>query len=646
MFRSRLVRRALLVSLAAGVFAALLIGAGALYVYLDSRSDFDRLLAILERPAGNTELVFLDQAGAEFDRHSTGGRVYLPLELEDVDPEFIQDLLAVEDRNFRTHGGVDYTATLYAAYNYLGRFFTNQSPGEGPGRRGGSTISQQLVKLLLEYPPRTVFQKLKELTLAWRLEHEIKSNPERFIKEARPPRPRIADGEVFSPAKKFILERYLGEIYVAERIRGLEAGARIFLKQKNPPGTKPPTSRLTQLNSDERVLLLGLIHAPGILHSNSPRSRQNLLQKIKYRLRTAGRPTEEKSVDRPKKTGIDSIFTPRPEILSRRKSLINALPDHRARTPLARSLLSIRYARHRPRGTNYIQTARISSLDQQMGERLQEYIQAINKTGIGPRRTAAYILVRLKDGAVISMSDDPATEFNEAITLRRQIHSTIKPFLYAAAFDQLGLSPASIFRDHRFVFITEDGVEYAPGNTYRIFKGDLTLKSALQYSSNTVSLQLFQKLGPAPLIKVGRQAFRLRPSVQETFGFHPHPSLALGTVEMSPAQLSSAYLSLLTGGEKRYLKFETPGTATRSTPASRTRTNHVSRRRLPGARHDDVCRANGGHRRRSGIQRVDLKRPGGQKRQRPGRLLVRRFLRGPFACHLGRLSQVSPGAGS
>ncbi len=481
------------------------------------------LLDALERPAANPRLNFLDDRDRPFDSHAFDNKLHDNLSLDTIDPEFIRDLLAVEDRGFYAHGGVDYTATLRAAGDYLlaplGRLMGRPSGR----RRGGSTITQQLIKNVLNHRRRTPWTKLKEIHLA-RLVHA-----------------RLQDRLGGEKARELILTNYLNRLYITDRIRGLRNAAHVYLNSRD----------MGKLAPRERRLLLAILNAPGVFQKRDARRMRSVLRRIEIALRARGR--------RPAENGETTYYTGEAGARQRRVELEKTLPV-RARTNFADSHMRIVEPRLGISETRTVRTHRVSALNSALDVRLLEYLKRINNDSRdGCAKTGAYILIRVKDGAVIASGDSPCDEYNETVQLRRQIHSTYKPILYATAFMELGVGPATIYRDKRVSFRDDLGRVYSPGNNYRIFKGPITLKRALQFSTNTISLQLLNGFSPHTLVGQSQKAFALYPGEKLRHQFHTQPSLALGTVHLSPAHLAAAYLTLLSGGLKKYPAWERGG---------------------------------------------------------------------------------------
>ena len=145
-----------------------------------------------------------------------------PVKLADVPKGFIDAVLAIEDRRFYTHDGVDYEGTTRALFQNL---------NSGEIQQGGSTITQQLVKNTMGDPKkRDLKTKVREAVLALRLEHEMTKNQ--------------------------ILEKYLNTIYFGNGAYGIQAAVERYFGERDP--------RLLTLG--QAALLAGLIQSPETLN--------------------------------------------------------------------------------------------------------------------------------------------------------------------------------------------------------------------------------------------------------------------------------------------------------------------------------------------------------------------------------------------
>ncbi len=512
--RPRLRRLALL-----ALIAGLVLFVGTLAaIWHATSTDLQFLVSAVQHAPQPGEIIYHDAEGVMFD-HETSGVSYRSLGFSAVDVALNEDLIALEDKNFARHHGVDFLRTLRAGIYFV-----------FAGRRqsaGGSTLTQQLIKNLLMHHERTLIQKAKEILLALRLERALST-------------PAAESGPELSETKRQILAAYWNHLFVAHRHRGLRNFAERVLK-------KPASG----LSADERVAVLAIVRSPAAYLGTEEKFNEHL-GKIGAALRRVGRRKGDE-------VGLSLRLMRQwhqnyAQLLSSHTKVAGAIQP---RTSLAKSIGNLfnLHATDRPSAfaATHVRTQRISRLDDKLQQKLEGRLAKLNK-GLAENCsvTGAYLLLRLSDAAVIAAGEDSCSQFNELVQAKRQVSSTIKPFLYAYAFETLALNPASILDDRRFSVVASDGSLYAPGNHYKTFRGKMHLKNALQISANTISLQLFAKVNKAEFSRRLARVFARYPRDEVGHLLHADYSLALGTIDLSPVHVASAYLALLKSGRKAY----------------------------------------------------------------------------------------------
>lgn len=507
-------RRYALISLAIG--SALVVSI-VLLLWHKTSADLAFLISAVQHPPQTGEITYLDAAGVAFD-HEKSGTSYRSVELEEIDTELIADLIAVEDRNFASHRGVDFWRTMRAVFSYV--------VGAGSKASGGSTLTQQLIKNLLVHRERTIAQKAKEILLALRLENALVA--------------AVPTGGGLSVGKRQILSAYFNHLFVANRYRGLRKFSELVLRKN--------AARLT---AGERVAVLAVLRSPAAFMGPEVRLTETLWR-IESALGRAGRNaanaklTSAAEATRWLQNYATLIMGPAffAEALQLKSSLAKSISN----------LFNVRVARRDLSFTSTkVATQRIGRLDEALQQRLERRLQKLNPTSAEKCSvTGAYLLVRLSDAAIVAAGEDRCSQFNELVQAKRQVSSTIKPFLYAYAFETLQLTPASIFDDRRVSVVAKDGSTYAPANHYKTFRGKMHLKNALQVSANTVSLQLFDRVDKTGFSERMARAFARYPQDEVAPLLHRDYSLALGTVDLSLVHVAAAYLALLSRGRKVY----------------------------------------------------------------------------------------------
>jgi len=161
-----------------------------------------------------------------------------------------------------------------------------------------------------------------------------------------------------------------------------------------------------------------------------------------------------------------------------------------------------------------------------------------------PRLEGAVIVLESSTGAVRALVggwDFQRNKFDRATQARRQVGSAFKPFVFGAAFEN-GFTPADTIFDAPVVFAGADGLpSYAPRNYYRRYYGVLTLRYALEHSVNVASVKLMQLVGVDRVVDLARRLGIESP-------LPPYPSLALGSADLLPMELASAYAAIANQG--------------------------------------------------------------------------------------------------
>jgi penicillin-binding protein 1C len=408
-----------------------------------------------------------------FERPAEAGGYGVPIALEQVSPWVIAATLASEDQNFRWHPGVDPSAVARAAW-------LNARAGEF--RYGGSTVTQQLAKLL--HPePRTLVGKLREAWDAARLEHTL--------------------------GKQAILCQYLNRAYYGRGATGIEAAARRYFGK--------PAKELTLA---EATLLALLPRAPSAYDPDRfPERAKTRRAHVLELMRRQGRidPDQAASASR------EPI-----ELVSRE------------RAPRARHAVDRLIGDSTLRGD--VTTSLDLALQGRIERHLEQHLRRIQKDGA---EQAAVLVVRNADARIVAMVgsrdyEDAARHGAVNGTFsRRAAGSTLKPFLYALAFER------GKTRDSRILDQESTWTGYQPRNAEGRHHGWVTLERALGSSLNVPAVALLDELGvPALAARLAVLGFReVDPS-----GRRHGLSLALGGVPVSLVELASGYSALANDG--------------------------------------------------------------------------------------------------
>jgi penicillin-binding protein 1B len=424
-------------------------------------------------------------------------REWIPL--PQMPPRLVETILAVEDRRFYSHPGIDPVAVGRAVWRNLTK---------GGVVQGGSTITQQLAKNLFYSPQRTFARKIKEALAAVVLETKYR--------------------------KQDILESYLNEIYLGQAgfvsIYGVgEAAHRYFGKS------------LSELSTSEMAMIAGLIKGPNTFaptkHRALAQQRRDIVLGV---LRDQGRMTEEEwkiAVNQPVEVATpEDVLADAPYFVD---TVLRQVEDAIG-APLAEGL------RIDSTLDSILQQISTEGLENGLA-RLERAYPALK----GPEQLlqGAVVVLDPSTGSILALvggRDYRISQFNRAVQAHRQAGSLFKPFVYLAAFEasrtgtQPQMTPASLLADEPVTFESENGT-WAPQNYDRQFRGSVTLRSALEQSLNIPAVRVAKAVGTQPILDVIRQ-------VGVTTTMTNDLSLALGSPAVSLLDMVTAYGTLANRG--------------------------------------------------------------------------------------------------
>lgn len=418
------------------------------------------------------------------------------LRYEEIPENLRNAILTAEDQRFFEHHGIDPKGIVRAFYeNVVNREI----------KQGGSTITQQLVKNTFLSPERSLKRKIEEAFLALALENQM--------------------------SKENIFALYCNEIYLgqygAAGIHGVEQAARAYFDKD-----------LKDLNLTEAAAIAAMIKNPNRYapHKNEAEagSRRDWI------------------IGKMRETGT---ISPSEAEIAQNRELPLVKPKHDERTiapyfvDAATKVLTTDFQRD-VFNTNFnmrvyttLDTQLQSIAEQTVADQLNKLDRIYRKKGLNLQ--AALVAINPKNGKILAMvggRNYRESQFNRATDAMRQPGSTFKPFVYATALER-GRTPMSIYSDRPSEFVYDNGKPYKPANFGNSYKNDeITMKTALAKSSNVVAVEAAMESG---LRSVAR--------VAEEFGFtniEPYPSMALGTMEVTPLQLAAAYAVFANGGKR------------------------------------------------------------------------------------------------
>jgi penicillin-binding protein 1A len=374
--------------------------------------------------------------------------------------------------------------------------------------QGASTITQQLAKNLFFSYRRTYMRKFRELLVALQIETQYN--------------------------KREILEAYLNQIPFGVGAFGIEQAARSFFD-------KPAL----ELNLAESALLAGLPKSPTrynpYRYFEQAKKRQQL---VLARMSAVGYITSEEA---------DTAFQARLQLMQHPAGtlrggyfldlVLNDLEQRYGPEVVYHGGLKVSTTLDPQFQAWAIESLQngLLKLDQLMG--ISNQGETENDTsGFHPQ--GALVAIESNSGAVKALvggRDYSETEFNRAVESNRLPGSGFKPFLYYAAFEKLGLTPANVFIDKQITIPVVGARDWTPQNFGREHEGPMILKQALTKSVNAIAAQLVERTGPDAVVDVARRCGIISP-------LQPVYSLALGTSGVSPLEMAAAFSTFATGG--------------------------------------------------------------------------------------------------
>jgi penicillin-binding protein 1A len=392
----------------------------------------------------------------------------------DFPDNVVKAVISIEDRRFYSHWGFDIEGIIRAL---------RHNAAAGTIVEGGSTITQQLVKIRFLGHERTLHHKLREALVAVWLELTL--------------------------GKDEVLTRYLNSVYLGNGAYGMSAAARLYFGK-----------RLSELTLPEAAMLAGLIKAPSrdnpVLNPNAARARAAVV------------------IDAMRDNGMISAKSAneakaRPAVVHTSRQMLRAgtwfadwIARQAATVPGSFS------------GHMRLRTTLVPEL-QKLAE--QAVADTLARDGTERHVSQAALVAMRPDGAVVAMvggRDYAVNQFNRAVDAQRQPGSAFKLFVYFAALRK-GFSP-----DDAIDASPLDVNGWEPENFGDRRYGHVSLSEAFSRSINTAAVRLAQEVGLNEIISAARD-------LGLSGALPPVPSLALGSADVSLLDLTAAYAAVKAG---------------------------------------------------------------------------------------------------
>jgi len=432
---------------------------------------------------------------------------------DDIPPVMVQAVLAIEDRRFFEHSGVNFLRMGEAAWIDVVR---------GRHEQGGSTLTMQLSRGFFLTPEKTIKRKLTEMLIAEELEQKF--------------------------TKKQIFEFYGNWVDLGQRgsfaISGFAEASKAYFNKD-----------LKDITLPEAALLAGLIQRPSYLspyrHPERALERRNLVLESMVETHVITREQADKAKAAPLKLAppnVEASDAPyfvdmvRDQLISKfNESELND-QSYRIYTTLDPDL---------QRAAALAVESGIKLVDEQVKKLRTKKVKVGKKfettVAPGPQAQVAMVVLDPHTGSVLALvggRDYGWSQLNHAVA-KRPTGSIFKPFVYAAAMNtaldgsQTVLTPASTVTDAPSSFAYGDQI-YEPRNYKEEYHGDVSLRYALAMSLNNATVKVAEQVGYDKVADLAKSAGIL--SVKAT------PAMALGSYDASPLDMTGAYTSFANNG--------------------------------------------------------------------------------------------------
>jgi penicillin-binding protein 1B len=433
---------------------------------------------------------------------------------DDIPKVMVGAVIAIEDRRFFQHGGVNFMRLVEAAWID----FTHQRH-----QQGGSTITMQLSRAFFLTPEKTFKRKLIEMLIAVELEQKF--------------------------SKQQIFEFYANRVDLGQRgsftISGFAEGSRSYFNKD-----------LKDITVPEAALLAGLIQAPSYLspyrHPERALDRRNTVVEAMVETGAITRAQADQAKAAPLKLAPPNVeASDAPYFVDMvRDTIVSKLNEHEVNDQEYRIYTTLDPGLQRA-AAQAVETG-IKLVDDQVTKMRTRKTKVGNnkfETTVAPGPQAQVALVAMDPHtgeikALVGGRNYGASQLNHALA-KRPTGSIFKPFVYAAAINTAldgsttVITPASLVADQPSTFSYGDQI-YEPRNYKEEYHGDVTLRYALALSLNNATVKVAEEVGYDKVADLARSAGIA--SVRAT------PAMALGAYDATPVDMTAAYTSFANGG--------------------------------------------------------------------------------------------------
>jgi penicillin-binding protein 1B len=434
---------------------------------------------------------------------------------EDIPKVMVNAVLAIEDRRFFEHGGVNFVRMAEVAWIDL----THQRYAQG-----SSTITMQLSRGFFLTPEKTVKRKLTEMLIAEELEHKF--------------------------SKQQIFDVYANWVDLGQRgsfaISGFAEASQAYFNKN-----------LKDITLPEAALLAGIIQRPSYLspyrHPERALERRNLVLDSMVETHAITREQAEKAKATPLKLAPPNVeASDAPYFVDLVRDTLNGKIDERQMNDQSYRIYTTLDPDLQKAAAQAVENG-MKLVDAQVTKRRTKRIRVGKKyeTTVepGPQAQVALVAMNPHTGEVLALVGGRNYGFSQLdhAVAKRPTGSIFKPFVYAAAINTAldganpVMTPASLVDDEPGTFAYGDQI-YEPRNYKEEYHGQVTARYALALSLNNATVKLAEQVGYDKVADLARAA--------GITSVKPTPAMALGAYDATPLDMASAYTVFANGGER------------------------------------------------------------------------------------------------
>jgi penicillin-binding protein 1B len=461
------------------------------------------------QPLSSYELEPLLITGLSDDANRTKRRL---LAYNEIPPNLINAVLAIEDRRFFEHSGVNYWRLMDAIFRDV---------ISGRRKQGGSTLTMQLARGFFLTPEKLIKRKMIEIVITFQLEHRF--------------------------SKQQIFEMYVNQIPMGQRgsfsINGFGEASQVYFGKD-----------VQHLTLAECAFLAGIIQRPSYFnpfhHPERTIERRNLVLDGMVETGAITKEQAERAKAEPLKLSTQSVdASEAPYFVDLvHEQLMQKLGERDFNSESLRIYTSLDPDLQRE-ATAAVEST-IHVVDEQV-DKLHAHDRKLGKSYIYPQ--VALVALNPHTGQVLALVGGRSygnSQLNHAVA-KRPTGSIFKPFVYAAAFSTAAegtilpgqtklFSPLTILKDEQTTYGAGTDYEYTPHNFEDEYFGDVTAREALQHSLNNATISLASMVGFERVAALARDA--------GVKGARGTPAMAIGAYDATPLEMAGAYTIFANGG--------------------------------------------------------------------------------------------------